>query len=222
MSSLRLHSNPVDLASASRPSVDGLEGDVSRKESAAARRWSEPDLFSYQACTPDQPVETPPTVAILEAPKPTPTPAIASPVMPVFAVAPDDPPLAVALADEAFAWFRTGEKTWELRRCGRHFNENEVAPGRSVELRRGFRSDSSLRGRIEQVIQAPSVDAFFDAVSYHEVIPAAESMEEAVAIAKRLFGPGAPAPLIGFRIAIDDGWGRDGDIEVASPSLVKQ
>ncbi len=195
---------------------------MTRRESAAARRLSEPDLFSYRAFRPDRPVETPPTVAILEAPKPTPTPAIASPIMPVFAVAPDEPPLAVALADESFAWFRAGEKTWELRRCGRQFNESEVTPGRIVELRRGFGSDAALKGRIDEVIQAASVEAVFDAVFYHEIVPVADSKEDAVAIAKRLLGPGAPAPLIGFKIAIDDRGGMDGDAEVNSLSLVKR
>jgi hypothetical protein len=161
----------------------------------------------------------PPPSRIAVAPEPA--ASVIAPATPV-AIVPDDQPLVVALTDEAFAWFRAGEKSWEVRRRGRQFNENDVATGRAVALRRGFRADGGMTGRIERVVQAASVEAFLDTVPYHEVVPVAESRDEAVAIAKRLLGPGAPSAVIGFRIEIENRDAEDGESQARPPAAARR
>jgi hypothetical protein len=183
----------------------------------------EPDLFSYRS------VETsdigpapvaPPMVVQPVADRPEPSPASIPRLAPIGVIV-EDRPLIVVLADEAVAWFRAGEKTWERRR-GRQFNENEVIAGREVSLYRGFRSDGGMTGRIDRVSGAASVEAFFEAVPYHDVVPVAESRDEAVAIAKRLLGPGSATPVIGFRIEVDRQASEDGENQVMPKSPGKR
>jgi hypothetical protein len=198
---------------------------LSGREAAAARKLREPDLFSYQAVELEQGDPAPlqvvtPQEVVAVAPENL-TPLIAATPEPV-SIIPDDQPLVVAVPDEAFAWFRAGEKSWELRRCGRQFNENAVVVGRAVEFRRGFRSDAALKGRIEQVAGAASIVAFFETAPYHEVIPVADSLEDAAAIAKRLLGPGAPGPVIGFRVELDVHDSVDSESQVRPPSAGKR
>jgi hypothetical protein len=189
----------------------------------------EPDLFSYRSVetadiipAPVAPrMVAPPMVPPPVADRPESSPASIPRPAPIGVIV-EDRPLIVVLADEAFAWFRAGEKTWELRRRGRQFNENEVIAGREVSLYRGFRSDGGMTGRIDRVSGAASVEAFFEAVPYHDVVPVAESRDEAVAIAKRLLGPGSATPVIGFRIEVDRQASEDGENQVMPKSPGKR
>lgn len=106
------------------------------------------------------------------------------------------------LAGEPFRWFQCGQKRWELRRYGRQYTERHVIAGRSVELRHGYSSDVSLWGRIDRVITADSVKKFFELVPFREVIPLADSVEEAIAIANRILGTDGQGPVLGFKVKL--------------------
>src|SRR5262245_24971523 len=87
--------------------------------------------------------------------------------------------LFVPLAKQPFAWFRSGQKKWELRRFGRQYTRKHVRVGRLVELRRGYKGPDALWGEILDVVEANSVDDFYNKVHFKEVIPVANSREHA-------------------------------------------
>lgn len=108
--------------------------------------------------------------------------------------------LFVPLANEAFEWFSSGLKKWELRRVGRQYTPKHVRVGRRVELRRGYRGRDVLWGEIADVVQADNIHAFFDRVPYQEVVPTAKSREHAIEIVRALFKVDLSTPLLGFLI----------------------
>ena len=108
--------------------------------------------------------------------------------------------LFVPLADQPFAWFRSGQKKWELRRFGRQYTRKHVKVGRSVELRRGYRGPDVLWGEILDVVEANGVDEFFSKVPYKEVIPVADSREQAIEIATAILKIEPNTPLLGFAV----------------------
>lgn len=59
--------------------------------------------------------------------------------------------LFVPLKTEHYRNFEKGIKEWELRGYGHRFNPQTVRPGRRVEFRRGYSTDDSLWGTIEEV-----------------------------------------------------------------------
>jgi hypothetical protein len=114
--------------------------------------------------------------------------------------------LFVPLNAEAFGWFASGGKLWELRKFGRQYTEKHVRPGRRVELRRGY-SDArqAIWGRIKSVHRADSLVEFFDHVPYRLVIPTAVDCDEAIAAASEILRieTDRPAPVIGFEVAFE-------------------
>lgn len=111
--------------------------------------------------------------------------------------------LFVPLADGPFRWFASGEKSWELRRLGRQYTPKHLAPGRRVELRRGYSNTTSvLWGRISDVREAPGIEAFFELVDYRKVVPTAKSRAEAVQMATDILGA-KDDRVIGFAVDLD-------------------
>jgi hypothetical protein len=113
--------------------------------------------------------------------------------------------LFVPLASTPFEWFRTGLKRWELRRYGRQYTEQNIVPGREVELRRGYRSRADvLWGVVTRTIKATSLADFFDQVPFQLVIPTARDRSEAIDIAISILGTHAeePAVLFGFEVEL--------------------
>jgi ASC-1-like (ASCH) protein len=108
--------------------------------------------------------------------------------------------LFVPLADQPFAWFRSGRKRWELRRFGRQYTPKHVRVGRRVELRRGYKGPEVLWGEIVEVIQANGIEDFFSKVYFKEVVPVAESREDAVEIATKILNVEADTRLLGFAV----------------------
>jgi len=108
--------------------------------------------------------------------------------------------LFVPLAEEPFNWFCSGQKKWELRRFGRQYTLKHVRVGRRVELRRGYRGPDALWGKILDVVQANSMDEFFNRVPFEEVIPVATSREHAIKIATDILGVDLKTPLLGFAV----------------------
>jgi hypothetical protein len=108
--------------------------------------------------------------------------------------------LFVPLADEPFAWFRSGQKKWELRRYGRQYTRKHVRVGRRVELRRGYKGPDALWGEILEVVEASGVDEFFNKVHFKEVIPVADSREHAIRIATDIMRTDSNTHVLGFAV----------------------
>lgn len=109
--------------------------------------------------------------------------------------------LFVPLAAQPFEWFIRGLKKWELRRHGRQYTRRHVRIGREVEFRRGYKGPDALWGVIVDVVEADSITAFFRKVSFHEVIPVANSIDEAVKISTDILRVPAETPVLGFAVA---------------------
>jgi hypothetical protein len=110
--------------------------------------------------------------------------------------------LFVPLASEPFYWFLGGRKRWELRRLGRQYTPRHVKVGRPVELRRGYSSKQALWGRITNVVQADDLCEFFQKVPYQQVIPVAQSLDEAIGIANSILDLKENTRVLGFEIGI--------------------
>ena len=109
------------------------------------------------------------------------------------------------LSSAPFEWFCSGRKQWELRKRGRQYTRAHVRRGRDVELRRGYSDrDTALWGEIIDVIEAPSLEAFFVEVPWHAVLPESGSLEEAIAAARRILNlaPDEDAPVLGFKVEL--------------------
>lgn len=114
--------------------------------------------------------------------------------------------LFVPLAADPFRWFESGGKQWELRRLGRQYTLDHVRPGRMVELRRGYADpDRALWGRIVDVLTAPSIAAFFEEVSWREVLPESRNLADALDVAREILGidHDSETPVLGFRVSLE-------------------
>jgi hypothetical protein len=80
--------------------------------------------------------------------------------------------LFVPLTAQAFGWWRSGKKRWEVRRDAPRWGEKHLRAGRRVELRRGY-SGPSLWGTLTGAVsRAVSVrELFRGAVEIGEVVP---------------------------------------------------
>lgn len=109
------------------------------------------------------------------------------------------------LASEPYRWFQSGRKHWELRKNARQFTERHVRPGRSVELRLGYRdSQSAIWGEIVEVVSAPSLRVFFQQVDWRTVLPECLNMQNAIETAQRILNlpEGTSVPVVGFKINV--------------------
>jgi hypothetical protein len=107
----------------------------------------------------------------------------------------------VPLSREAFDWFSSRGKRFELRRVRAQFSERFVRRGRRVQLRRGY-SGSALLGTIGKVVTAPSLAGIFAEISYELIIPNAQSESDALATASRYVG--LDGPFIAFEVLLED------------------
>ncbi len=113
--------------------------------------------------------------------------------------------LFVPLSSDPFAWFRSGKKTWELRKRGRQYTCSNVWRGRDVELRRGYtNAESALWGEIIDVIEADSIEAFFKCVHWQTVLPESSSLDAAIADARRILNinDDEDTPVLGFKVEL--------------------
>mgnify|MGYP001615339767 FL=1 len=106
--------------------------------------------------------------------------------------------LFVPLNNEAFYWFKNNGKKYELRAYGPRWNEEHVFEGRKVELRRGYSTPDSIKGKIGK-IAIGTLAKVFSEIDYKKIIPPAESAKEAVLIIKRMMGN--KKKFIAFEIA---------------------
>lgn len=114
--------------------------------------------------------------------------------------------LFVPLAAEPYHWFESGQKAWELRKCGRQFTERQVIPGRRIELRYGYSNrERSLHGTIVQVYSACGLKRFFDTVDYRLVIPPALNQADAIRRAASILGISEDSDtcVLGMRVQLD-------------------
>lgn len=120
------------------------------------------------------------------------------------------PRLFVPLATLPYEWFVGGAKTWELRRDRGQFRSDRLAPGRRVELRRGYSDkSSSIWGTVLAICVSKSLVSFFECVPFAEVIPDAATKDEATTIASGILSldPHEPAELVGIQIRVDPPYG---------------
>jgi hypothetical protein len=108
----------------------------------------------------------------------------------------------VPLNTEAFDWFESGTKRWELRRVRGQYTLKHIRPGRLIEFRKGYRQGSSLWGTVLRTTLATGVADFFSKVPFSEVIPSAKSQVDAIAKAERILRvpPGALDEVIGIEV----------------------
>jgi hypothetical protein len=108
--------------------------------------------------------------------------------------------LFVPLNSAAFGWFSSGCKRYELRRQRAAFCPRHLSSGRRVELRRGY-SGCSLWGKVGGVVEGSTINDVLTAVDYREVIPPAQSLEDAIYIATSIIGE--QGPFILFEVQLD-------------------
>jgi hypothetical protein len=63
-----------------------------------------------------------------------------------------------------------------------------------------------LWGTIQDVEHTADIREFFARVPFKEVIPTADSLEEAIATAEAILGldPSQPKPVLGFKVALEE------------------
>lgn len=103
------------------------------------------------------------------------------------------------LRADAFRWFESGAKRFELRRLGRQFAQHLLVEGRAVELRFGY-SGRSLRGRIGAVFVGEHLRQMISTVGFQSVVPPASDLDDAVTIARDFVGPNGPYVLFEVRL----------------------
>lgn len=106
----------------------------------------------------------------------------------------------VPLVTEAFDWFKSGEKEWELRGYGGQWTEKHLRPGRRVELRKGYSSPDRIWGKLTEVVAADSIQEMYDKVPFKKVVPVAKTKAEAIQIANHIMGK--KERYIAFRVSI--------------------
>lgn len=113
--------------------------------------------------------------------------------------------LFIPLASAPFDWFQSGRKHWELRRYGRQYTEKHVAPGRSIELRKGYSDPTkALWGTVVRTVRAGSLRQFFEKVPFGLVIPPARTQEEAISMSATILGISEceEIDLLGFEVTL--------------------
>lgn len=117
--------------------------------------------------------------------------------------------LFVPLTAEAFGWWRSGVKEWEIRRHNKRWGFKHVHHGRRVELRLGY-SGPSLWGTVHGHVTGLA-DAVLMADSLDELIPGCPTEPaEAMAFIARATGPVDLLDLlllVAFRVDLDPGQG---------------
>ena len=114
--------------------------------------------------------------------------------------------LFVPLAAEAWEWFHSGKKRWELRRHRGQFKESGLRLGRRVELRKGYRDPATaLWGTLTAVRLGACVEDLLQSLDFREVIPTADNYADAVKQACNILGidPRNRTEVIAFRVELD-------------------
>ncbi len=108
--------------------------------------------------------------------------------------------LYVPLTAEAYGWYKSGGKRYELRKHGRQFREKYVYTGRLVQLRRGHSGESTW-GAVGEVIVG-TIEEIFSTIDYRKIIPIANSREEAIRKSKE-FGLDNNTECIAFEVLLE-------------------
>ena len=110
--------------------------------------------------------------------------------------------LFVPLCSDPFKWFKSGKKTWELRRMRGQFTLKTVTYGRPVELRRGYSTPDSLFGTVGAILIESSLRNWFHSIhDFKVVIPIAETVYDAIEIASEIMNvdPDEDVAMLGFQ-----------------------
>lgn len=115
------------------------------------------------------------------------------------------PRLFVPLATDPFRWFQSGKKKWELRKYGNQYTENNIYSGRIVELRRGYNTDDSLWGSVDEVKVYGSIEEVYAEIKYEEIIPVACDLKDALEITKNILSSPPNSKYLCFKVSINSG-----------------
>lgn len=96
--------------------------------------------------------------------------------------------------------FKSGHKTWELRKVSNRFNEKTVVVGRDVELRRGYKYDP-IFGTITDVAIVDSWDNFSDDIKIG-IFPKVVDEKESIEFLNNYLKNSVDTKLIAFKIKI--------------------
>jgi len=107
--------------------------------------------------------------------------------------------LFVPLTAQAFGWWQSGRRKWEVRKRAKRWGPPHVYTGRRVELRRGY-SGPSLWGRIRQV-RSTSLRFLPALVRLDHILPP-ESSFDALRVAIRAVD--LECPVVAFEVYLDD------------------
>lgn len=109
--------------------------------------------------------------------------------------------LFVPLTAQAFGWWRSGKKRWEVRRWAKRWIDPHTRPGRLVELRRGY-SGPSLWGHLTgNVVHAALNKLVICGVPLDDVAPGARGWGEVA----RLVGVPETGRVVAFEVVLDPG-----------------
>jgi len=85
--------------------------------------------------------------------------------------------LFVALKSEAFEWFKSGKKKWELRGINNNFNTKTAIVGRKVEISKGY-SGKRMQGRITARHIFDNMEDISRRINFQDIIPVANDESE--------------------------------------------
>jgi len=108
--------------------------------------------------------------------------------------------LFVPLKYEAFSWFESGKKKWELRGINRNFNIKTVIIGRKVELSKGY-SKKRISGRITERTLFDNLEDISKRMNFKEIIPVAYDENEFLKICNSYLSK--YESFIAFKIEMD-------------------
>lgn len=89
--------------------------------------------------------------------------------------------LFIPLTKEAYQWFETGNKQWEIRKFNvGQYNSKNLIVGRKVELRLGYRPGNSIWGIIKEVRSFDNAESLVSEIDFKYLIPSANNPNEAI------------------------------------------
>ena len=111
--------------------------------------------------------------------------------------------LFVPLTKEAFEWFKSHDKQWEIRKLNiGQYNRKNIFEGRRVELRLGYKPGNSIWGEISEVKEFNEANELINNIDFKFLIPTAKNKDEAIERINDFIGK--ESKIITFKINKDN------------------
>jgi len=111
--------------------------------------------------------------------------------------------LFIPLNGEAYKWFKSGNKQWEVRKLNvGQYNLKNLIVGRKVELRLGYRPGNSIWGIIKEVRTYDNANNLVNEIDFKHLIPSANDSNEATQ--KIIDYVGSESKIIAIKIQYDE------------------